>query len=105
MFAYYFREMMLNPTPYFLEQVAVPMLIMHGDNDLQVYTEADFNLFQELLAGRDDVTFRLYYGLNHLFMPSVATTLEEMLAEYETPSRVYAEVLRDMLEWILGVVG
>ncbi|MCL2378976.1 MAG: alpha/beta fold hydrolase [Defluviitaleaceae bacterium] len=105
MFAYYFRDMMLNPAPYFLQQAAVPMLIMHGDNDLQVYTEADFNLFKELLAGRDNVSFRLFDGLNHLFMPSVATNLIEMLAEYEIPSQVDAQVLRDMLDWILAHTG
>ena len=102
MFAYYFRDLMLNPTPYFLQEITVPMLIMHGDNDLQVYTEADFNLYRQLLAGRDNVTFRLFDGLNHLFMPSSATTLDEMLAEYQIPSQVDAQVLSDLLAWILA---
>jgi len=101
-FAYFFRDLMLHPAPYFLEQVTVPMLIMHGDNDFQVSTQADFNLYKELLAGRDNVTFRLYSGLNHFFAPSVATNMFEMLVEYEIPAQVDAEVLRDMLNWILG---
>ena len=102
MFAYYLRDMMLHPTPYLLQQITVPMLILHGDNDMQVFTEADFNLYKELLGYRENVTFHLYDGLNHLFMPSIATNILEMLAEYEIPSQVYAQVLADILKWILS---
>jgi len=101
--AYYLRDMALNPTPEILAEITVPMLILHGDNDFQVFTQADFMLFQELIGYRGNVAFRLYPGLNHIFMPSVAANLPESIVEMETvTANVYAPVLRDIVDWILS---
>ena len=101
--AYYIRDMMLNPAPSLLAQTEVPMLILQGANDFQVFADVDFAMFRELLGDRDNVTFRLYEGLGHLFMPCAATNPTDALWERDnTPARVDARVLRDMAEWILG---
>jgi len=101
--AYVLRDMALNPTPDLLAETTVPMLILHGDNDLQIFTDADFMLYQELLGYRDNVVFRLYPGLNHFFMPSVASSLAEAAMEMDMiPAQVYYQVLRDIVDWVLA---
>jgi dienelactone hydrolase len=47
-------------------KVGRPMLILQGSRDYQVTTE-DFENWRNALGGRDDVEFRLYPKLNHLF--------------------------------------
>ncbi|MCL2197543.1 MAG: alpha/beta fold hydrolase [Defluviitaleaceae bacterium] len=97
---YYWLDMYNHPVPVYLEKVDVPMLIMHPDDDVQVLTEIDFAMYKELLEGRDNVTFKLYPGLNHLFMPSRDFPISEILNEYRIRSRVDEQVLRDIVEWI-----
>jgi hypothetical protein len=98
--AYYLRDMYENPAAMFIEQITVPFLIMHPDDDVQVLTEIDFAIYQELLADRDNVTFRLYPGLNHLFMPSLGFDISEILDEYRVRANVDEQVLRDIVEWV-----
>jgi len=101
--AYYLREMALHPTTELLAETDVPMLILQGDNDFQVFAHRDFVLFKELLGDRENVTFHLYAGLGHLFMPSTAANLYDSLFERDyVPAQVYAEVLRDIVAWILA---
>jgi len=98
--AYYFKDMYENPAADYLTNVTVPILVMHADNDFQVLTDIDFALYKELLAGRDNVTLKLYEGLNHLFMVSTARNVNEIIDEYAVPSRVDERVLEDILNWI-----
>jgi len=99
---YYFIDMYQNPMSAFIGDITAPMLIMQGSNDLQVLADIDFILFQELLAGRENVTFRLYEGLNHLFMPSAKTSILQLMDEYAIPARVDNQVLADIVAWIKG---
>ena len=45
----------------------IPMLFLQGDQDIQVYPDKDYPLWQEYLAGKDNCTFKLYDGIGHLF--------------------------------------
>lgn len=77
-----------------------PMLILQGERDYQV-TMVDFQLWQDGLLERGNVTFKTYPDLNHLFLkgfgkgPSTA-------AEYEIPGHIPREVLQDIGNWCLG---
>jgi hypothetical protein len=93
---YYFRDMDAHLLGRYLPGLVKPVLIMHGDADFQVTTEGDFAVYQELFAGKDNATFKLYAGLNHFFAPSTCGTL----AEYQTGGTVSDEVLRDIADWI-----
>jgi dienelactone hydrolase len=99
---YYYIDLYRNSIAGFLESATVPILVLHADNDFQVLTDIDFALYQELLADRDNVTFKLYDGLNHLFMPSTKTNILELMEEYAIPSHVDAQVLADIAAWILA---
>lgn len=78
----------------------LPMLILQGGRDYQV-TRADLDGWKKALAGRKDVTFKLYPHLNHLFM-DVGEGTRSTPADYMTPGHVSQEVVRDIAGWILG---
>ena len=62
----------------------------------------DFAMYKDLLANRPDVTFILYPGLNHLFMPSTGRGISEIMDEYRIKSNVDPQVLRDIVEWVFA---
>jgi len=98
--AYYFKDLYENPASKFIENITAPFLVMHAADDIQVYTDKDFGLYKELLSGRSNVTFKLYGGLNHLFMPSTGRDITKILDEYRIPSNIDRRVLSDIAEWI-----
>ena len=51
-----------------VKSLNVPMLILQGSADFQVYPDKDYKLWQTTLEGRNNATFKLYNGLSHLFM-------------------------------------
>jgi len=99
---YYILDMYRNPVPVFLEKATVPILVMQPENDLQVLADVDFALYKELLAGRDNVTFKLYEGLNHIFMTAASENIADALLDWEIPDNVDAQVLADIVAWIKG---
>lgn len=86
----------------FIDQVEMPVLILQGDADFQVYPEKDYVLWQEMLAGRDNAVFHLYEGLNHLMMP---TQGKRDITEYSVKGHVDEQVIDDIAEFIMDVVG
>lgn len=86
----------------FIDQVEMPVLILQGDADFQVYPEKDYVLWQETLAGRDNAVFHLYEGLNHLMMP---TQGKRDITEYSVKGHVDEQVIDDIAEFIMDVVG
>jgi len=75
----------------------VPMFLLQGTRDFQV-TEQDFEGWERMLAGREDVTLKRYPGLNHLFMEGEGPST---YAEYHRPGHVSAAVIADIAEWVL----
>lgn len=80
------------------KELSIPMLILQGENDFQVYVEKDFALWQETLAGKENVSFHVYPGLSHLFMPAPDNTMNMEL--YNTPANVDSQVMLDIADWI-----
>ena len=74
--------------------LALPMLIMQGDNDFQVLYEKDFMFWQQVLAGREDVTFRHYAGLSHVFMPGSRDRFDS--SSYDPPAKMDRQVISDI---------
>lgn len=101
-YAWYFKEMEEHPAINYLKATSKPILILQGDKDFHVSVEKDFILYQQLLAGKGNVSFKLYPGLNHMFMKSVYGTIKEFKKEYKIPSKVDFHVLEDIAEWILS---
>lgn len=97
---YYFKEMGEHSVEAYLEKTDKPMLILQGSADFQVKTDRDFARYKELLSGRDNVTFRLYEGLNHAFVPTLGATIVQAKKEYGTNRPIPAEVHDDIARWI-----
>ena len=80
------------------KELNIPMLIMQGSADFQVYPDKDFKQWKSLLGDRKNVSFHLYEGLNHLFMK---TNGKRDVSEYNVKGNVASEVIQDMADWVL----
>ena len=45
----------------------IPMIFLQGKEDVQVYADKDYPLWQELLKDKENCTYKLYDGLGHFF--------------------------------------
>ena len=81
----------------YVGQISQPMLILQGSADFQVYPDKDYTLWQEVLGSRDNVTFRLYEGLNHLMMP---TSGLRSTADYDKENHVSQDVIDDIAAFV-----
>ena len=85
-------------TPSLVKELDIPIFIAQGSEDFQVYADIDYVEWQEVLKDKDNVTFRLYDNLNHLFMTAngrMDTT------EYNIKGTVEQKVIDDIAKWIL----
>jgi dienelactone hydrolase len=83
-------------------QLKVRMLVLQGERDYQV-TMKDFEGWKTALGGRPDVTFKVYPGLTHLFMPSSSPgTGPGTPDDYSKPGHVVEAVIADIESWILA---
>lgn len=98
--AYYFKEMGEHPASQYLHDLHKPILIMQGDKDFHVSVERDFNGYKALLGDKPNATFKLYPGLNHLFMPYVYDQILKAKQEYKRPQHVDQQVIQDIATWI-----
>lgn len=73
------------------------MRILQGSRDYQVTVADDLAIWRDALAGRDDVTFRVYPSLNHLFAPGEGPPSP---AEYERAQHVDPAVIEDIAGWL-----
>ncbi|UNC93844.1 alpha/beta fold hydrolase [Candidatus Contubernalis alkalaceticus] len=85
-----------NP-PQMAKELSMPLLILQGERDYQVTME-DFEVWQETLLSREDVVFKSYPGLNHLFIEGQGKSTPE---EYFQPGNVSKEVVDDIASWII----
>ena len=83
--------------PVVVERITQPMLILQGSADQQIFADRDYRAWKELLKDRDNITYKLYEGLNHLFMKKI---YDDPVEDYNIPGHVEPEVLDDIAEWI-----
>jgi len=77
-------------------RLKMPMLIVQGERDYQV-TMTDFAAWQKALAGHDNVRFRSYPELNHLFMEGKGKATPN---EYGKAGHMVRAVVDDLAAWI-----
>ena len=97
---YYFKEIGEHPASTYLENTRKPILVMQGSRDLQVKADLDFAGYQKLLGDRDNVTFRLYEGLNHCFVPAICDNIIKAQKEFSKERHIGENVISDMANWI-----
>ncbi|MCP4250410.1 MAG: alpha/beta fold hydrolase [bacterium] len=77
-------------------KLTLPILIGQGGRDYQV-TMKDYRVWQQGLADRTNVTFRLFEDCDHLFSPGQGPSKP---ADYAEPGHVSRVVLDDLVGWI-----
>ena len=97
---YYFKEMGEHAASAYLSSCEKPVLIMQGEKDFQATAEKDFAAYKQLLAGRSNVTFRLYENLSHAFVPSVYGDIMKAKQEYNVKQHISDKVIGDIASWI-----
>ena len=100
--AYYFKEMGQPTVAEWLEKTRKPMLILQGEQDVQVKAAVDFARYRQLLGDRENVTFRLYPGLNHAFVTAISDSIADAKKEFARERHIGPEVLEDLANWILA---
>ncbi len=75
----------------------LPMLVLQGGRDYQVTAAADYAGYQRALAGKPNVTMKLYPGLNHHLVFGTAPSVP---AEYKTPGHVDGQLISDIATWM-----
>lgn len=101
--AFYWKDMGKKRVGEYLKDVTKPILIMQGDGDFQVPVETEFNEYKRILENHANATFKLYPGLNHVFMPVVHGDINRAKEEYSKPQHVADYVIADIAQWINSI--
>jgi dienelactone hydrolase len=94
--ASYWLDLRGYDPPAAAQALAQPLSILQGERDYQVPMD-NFAAWKRALAGRPNVTFKSYPGLNHLF---IAGEGKPGPAEYQRPGHVAEAVVADIAAWI-----
>ena len=78
------------------DSIKRPLLIMQGGRDYQV-TNKDFMNWKKSLGSKENVTFKFYPSLNHLFIPGKGPSYP---SEYQKSGHVDENVIQDIAFWI-----
>ena len=97
---YYMKEFGEKPAVNYLKNLTKPILVMHPSDDFHVSIEKDFEKYKEILSHNPNAVFKLYPGLNHLFMPTVYGDIKKAMKEYKKPQKVAEYVINDITDWI-----
>jgi dienelactone hydrolase len=100
---YYFKEMGQPTVEDYLNKTDKPMLIMQGEKDFQVRADRDYAAYQKILVGRSNVTFKLYTGLSHAFVPATYEDISMAKKEYSIEKHIGDDVISDIAAWIKSV--
>ena len=97
---YYFKEMGQKTAGDYLLESEKPVLIMQGGKDFQVLKEEDFDGFKQILKNRNNVSYKLYDDLNHVFVKGIYNDITKASKEYSVPQHVDVRVIKDSAEFI-----
>ncbi len=92
----YWLDLRKDTGPAAMALLRQPLLVLQGGRDCQV-TLDDFRGWKGALAVRTGVEFKLYPGLNHLFIKGEGKSTP---AEYEVPGHVARTVVDDLAGWV-----
>jgi alpha-beta hydrolase superfamily lysophospholipase len=97
--AAYWRELMSLDVAKMVRESKLPILVLQGDEDIQVRKDADFELLKSRVGSSGGrVTYLSFPGLNHLFMK---VDRESTGAEYGISGHVDPAVIAAIAEWVL----
>lgn len=96
----YWKDLMENNQVKIAESLKIPILILQGGRDYQVLESKDFKGWKNALHNHDNVQFKLFPQLNHLFIKGVGKSTPK---EYMNESHVDSEAIETIINWIKNV--
>jgi dienelactone hydrolase len=93
----YWRDLQDNNPVDDVKKLDLPILILQGERDYQVLESIDFKGWKTALSNRTNATFKLFPGLNHLFIAGEGKSTPQ---EYTIEGHVDEEVINTILQWI-----
>lgn len=78
------------------QELRIPILILQGERDYQV-TMKEFDLWKRGLKGNENITFKSYSRLNHLFLEGEGKSYP---AEYDQPGHIPDYVFADIAAFV-----
>ena len=97
---YWWQDMhSVNPAST-AKKLTSPLLILQGERDYQVTAKEDYQGWLDALEGRDNVAFKLYPKLNHMFTEGEGAMSTPQ--EYYLPANVPSYVIEDIASWIIN---
>ena len=100
---YYWKEMNEHPVSAYLEDLQKPLLLLQGAKDFQVKMDKDYALYQKMLEGHENATFKLYPDLNHCFVEAISDDITRASKEYGVERHIPGVVMDDIAAWIKGI--
>ena len=97
---YYFKDMGRKTASDYLKENDKPVLIMQGARDFQVSLEEDFNEFKRQLKDRNNIEYRLYDNLNHVFVEALYDDVLKANKEYDVERHIGEDVIGDIADFI-----
>ena len=77
---------------------------MQGEKDFQVKADTDFAEYQNLLKNRKNVSFKLYEGLNHAFVPYITEDITQAKKEFSVERHIGENVIGNIADWIYKTI-
>lgn len=93
---YWWYDIRRYSGPLIARSQHVPLLILQGENDVQV-PPSSLKVWKQALDTRTDVQYKSYPGLNHMYALYDQPSTGE---EYRFPSNMPWEVIQDIADWI-----
>jgi len=79
-----------------------PMLVLQGERDYQVSAKTDFEAWKEAFSGKQDVEFKLYPKLNHMYTEGEGDSLPN---EYYVSTNIPQYVIDDIATFVNKAAG
>ena len=97
----YWKDLMENNQVKIAESLKIPILILQGGRDYQVLESKDFKGWKDALNHYDNVRFKLFPKLNHLFIEGEGISTPQ---EYMKEGHVNLVVIETIKNWIINVL-
>ena len=98
--AYYYKSMRKYQDKSYYTELRMPILLLQGENDMQVYADKDFAAYKEILKDNPKMVSHLYPQTNHLMTESTNTKVSTLSLDYAPIKHVRTEVIDDIAAFI-----
>ena len=100
--AYYYSYMKTYDVLGIARSLKKPMLVLQGERDYQVSANVDFSTWKKVFTGKQNVEFKLYQKLNHMYTEGEGDSLP---SEYYVSANIPQYVIDDIGTFVNNAAG